>query len=83
MTARQIGKKLAAAGIGDAGLAIGRDEVEVCVVDADGDCDREATRRKADRVRRALGWGGYSCGHGGWVVRADYTFAPEDYCRQP
>lgn len=72
MTTKQITKKLMNAGLNLDNLTIGRDEVEVRVADIDGDCKDAATRTLKNKVARTLGWGGFRCGHGGWVLRNDY-----------
>jgi hypothetical protein len=47
-------------------------EVEVYVVDADGDHDYDATDELSSKVAKALGWGGFKCGWGGWLLQKNY-----------
>jgi hypothetical protein len=42
--------------------------VEIHVTDSDGDTDYDATDRLVEKVAKVLGWGGYMCGWGGWVL---------------
>jgi hypothetical protein len=71
MTARQITKKLTVAGIDLTHLTIDRDEVTVYVTDADGDRDYDATAALKDQVCEALGFGGFRCAYGAWVLQAN------------
>jgi hypothetical protein len=85
MTAKQIEKKIAAAGIKLDDLKISRDEVRVCVQDQWGDCDRDATDRLMRKVRKAAGMGGgFRTAYGAWVLET--TQAPSNpydgYCMQ-
>lgn len=71
MTAKQITRKLTAAGIDLTHLTIDRDEVEVYVTDVDGDRDYDATEELKDRVCEALKFGGFRCASGMWVLQAN------------
>lgn len=55
-----------------------RDEVEVYVVDEDDDIDYDKTDELKDRVHELLGWGGFRCIYGGWVLQANYQ-SPGDW----
>lgn len=58
----------------------GTREVEIAVFDADGDLDFDATVATKETVQDRLGWGGFCCGHGGWVLQQDYkTHHPYDF----
>lgn len=72
MTKRQIEKKLQAVNISLEYIEINRDEVEIYVPDTDGTCDMEATEKLQKQVSNLLDWGGFRCGHGGWVLRNNY-----------
>jgi len=83
MTPRQIRNELVQNGFvgGELGsIEFNRDEVEVYVVDADGSNDYDATDILKDRVCSVLGWGGFRCGHGGWVLSKGYRASTMDYC---
>lgn len=60
-------------------IEFSKDEVEVMVVDGDKDVDYEATDTLSDRVSAVLGWGGFKCGYGAWVLRNDYVVNTQDY----
>jgi hypothetical protein len=85
MTAKQIEKKIAVAGIKLDNLKISRDEVRVCVQDQWGDCDRDATDRLMKKVKKAAGMGGgFRTAYGAWVLEAEPVVRnPYDgYCMQ-
>lgn len=75
MTAKQIQKKLEAAGIEiTKEIEIARDEVTVCigyyeVNERYGWCNEKKTRTLANKIGKALGWkNGYRTGYGAQVV---------------
>jgi len=72
MTRNQITKKLEKANISTDGLEITTDEVEVYVSRKDGEFSQRLTDIKAEKVSNALGFGGYQCQHGGWVLQNNY-----------
>jgi len=47
-------------------------EVEVYVSDYYGDHDWDATEELNDKVVKVLGWGGFKCGYGGWVLQKNH-----------
>jgi len=57
-----------------------KDEVEVMVVDGNKDVDYDATDTLSSRVGTVLGWSGYRCGYGAWVLSRDYRASGLDYC---
>ena len=67
-----ITRKIEKAGITLKGITVNSTkEVEVSVTGRDGGVSYDATQRKAYKVMKVLGWGGYRCGHGGWVIQKD------------
>lgn len=56
------------------------DEVEVYVKESDGTTDYDATEALSDRVGKVLGWGGFRCGYGAWVLSGSYRASGADYC---
>ncbi len=71
-------KKLRKAGfeanITDGSIKINNtNEVEVYVIDSDGDQDWDATEDLKSKVAEALGWGGFKSGWGGWILQKDYA----------
>lgn len=77
MTANQITKKLAKAGIDTTNLTIERDEVIVCVGYCEtnnnghifGACNQTKTRKLARKVAQTLGWkNGFNTAYGAQVV---------------
>ena len=72
MTANQITKKLNAANIETAGIEIRRNEVEIYVTTKAGEFSKRLTEVKMGKVAKALGWGGYKCGYGAWVLSSSY-----------
>ena len=80
MTPRQITRKLEKANFNmAAAVEIGRDEITIGVLAANNECDREATEAALDHATEILGWGGFSCAWGGWVLRAGYQSHGYDY----
>jgi hypothetical protein len=73
MTTNQITKKLVTAKIPVNHLDIKNRQVAVYVTDNDGDCNRQQTQRLANRIRRVLGWSGYSSGTGREYITEDYV----------
>lgn len=70
-----IARKLTAAGINLESVTIrSTREVEVAVM-VNGECDRSKTERVRRQVAKALGWGGFRCAWGGWVLRKGYAAA--------
>ena len=66
-------RKLTKAGISMKGVTIiSTSEVEVAVIGRGGEVSENATRRQVSKVGKALGYGGFRCGHGGWVLRKGY-----------
>jgi hypothetical protein len=61
-------------------IEFSKDGVEIMVVDFNKDVDYDATESLTDRVRAVLGWGGFKCGYGGWVLSADHVSNTQDYC---
>ena len=47
--------------------------VEIHVTDTDGDTDYDATDELMKKATNILGWGGYKCGWGGWMIEKDYV----------
>lgn len=69
MTTKQIFKKLEAANITTAHLTISKNEVEVFIPSPHGQwADSSKTKTLARKICKVLGFGGYSCAHGGWVL---------------
>lgn len=64
MTVKQITKKLEAAGIASKYIEIRKGEIEIWTG------DRNSTERLMNKISKAMGWGGFSCGYGGWVLQA-------------
>ncbi len=88
MTPKQITRKLTNAGFPmDALVEINRDEVVIGyategVVELQ---DRERTEQAVTVAEEILGWGGFSCAWGGWVLKAGYQvdeFAGTVYGRE-
>lgn len=71
---RRIERKLIESGIDMTGIeVVAADEVEIAIRDAQGNVDSELSRTMMHRVAEIVGFrGGYSCGHGGWVLRKGY-----------
>jgi len=83
MTPRQIRNLLVQNGFVEAELAcveFSKDEVEVYVTEDDGTTDYDATEALSDRVGKVLGWGGFRCGYGAWVLSSSYRASGTDYC---
>ncbi len=83
MTPRQIRALLVRNGfVGEEldSIKFSKDEVEVMVVGIDEDVDYDATDTLSDRVGTVLGWGGFRCGYGAWVLSGDYRSSTQDYC---
>jgi hypothetical protein len=74
MTAKQITTKLEAAGISMKGIEVRRDELEIWTG------NMNSTERLMNKISKALGWSGYRCGYGGWVLRAGYKVDTASYC---
>ena len=72
MTTNQIVKKLQAANIDLTGIEIKKDEVEIYVNTQKGEFSNRMIEVKMNKVAKALGWGGYKCGCGAWVLNASY-----------
>lgn len=79
MTPRQITRKLQQAGFPmEAVVETSRDSVTIGFV-TDGVVgldDRERTDQAVTVASEILGWGGFSCAWGGWVLEAGYTVDP-------
>lgn len=75
MTSKQILRKLAAAGFPmDAVIESGRDTITIGYL-TDGVvelADRDRTEQAMTVASELLGWGGFSCAYGGWVLKAGY-----------
>lgn len=83
MTPRQIRALLVRNGfVGEEldSIEFSKDEVEVMVVDANKDVDYDATEFLSERVRVVLGWGGFKCGYGAWVLSNGHVSNTQDYC---
>jgi len=82
MTANQITKKLAKAGVETNNLTIEKDEVEVCVGyferNGFGMCDDAKTKKLANQVKKALsGWSHISStGYGAIRIMFNFTKSP-------
>lgn len=64
MTAKQITKKLEAAGINTSKhLEIRKGEIEIWTGNL------ISTERLMNKISKSLGWGGFKCGYGGWVLQ--------------
>jgi hypothetical protein len=72
MTANQITKKLQAAGIDMNAVTISRDEVEVYATNKNGEFSESKTESIVKNICKTLGFGGFRCQHGGWVLQANY-----------
>jgi len=70
MTRTQIAKALKNANISTDGVEIRKDEIEICVNTKSGEFSQRLTEAKMNKIAKALGWGGYRCGYGGWVLQA-------------
>ena len=71
MTIKRIEKALTDAGISLEGLTISTNEVEVYCT-TKGQYSRRKTESQLKKVGKALGWGGYRCATGAWVLQKDY-----------
>lgn len=73
MKTKQIINLLSKAGINTDSLTISNSEVEVFVPSAanPNHADYDKTRRLVRKVSKVLGFGGFSCAHGGWVLSPD------------
>lgn len=83
MTPRQIRNSLVQKGFVEEELAcigFSTDEVEVYVTESDGTLDYDATEALSNRVGKVLGWGGFRCGYGAWVLSGSYRASNKDYC---
>lgn len=72
MTINQITKKLQAANIDLTGIEIKKDEIEIYVKTKSGEFSQRLTEAKNNKVAKTLGWGGYKCGYGAWVLSPLY-----------
>lgn len=73
MTPKRIEKALAEAGISLDGLTINQNEVEIYVCNKrSGNFSREKTEKKTKAIAKLLGWGGFSCASGAWVLQKGY-----------
>ena len=80
MTAKQITRKLIAAGFDQDTFEARRDEVELAVLDYDGDVDYDRTEKLLDEMGAFLGWGGYRTGFGSWILSPGFVADDADYC---
>lgn len=78
MTINQITKKLQAANIALTGIEIKKDEVEIYVKTKSGEFSQHLTEVKNNKVAKVLGWGGYKCGYGAWVLNSAYRMDNND-----
>lgn len=78
----QIENKLRRAGVNLEGVTFtNARELEIAVLDADGDLDFDATLDRTHEVSRVLGFGGFRCAGGHWVLRKGYSAGPAiDFC---
>lgn len=73
MTKNQIEKKLSASNIDLSFVEISRNEVEIMVPEADGtEADWDRSEELSDEVSGILGWGGFRCGYGAWILQNGY-----------
>ena len=72
MNANRITKVLQNSGIELDGLTITNNEVEVYVTKKNGEFSRRLTEIKVNKIAKVLGFGGFSCAYGGWVLREGY-----------
>jgi hypothetical protein len=71
MTAKQITKKIVDAKISLANITIAKNSIEVFIPSPHGNyADSGKTKKLASKLCKLLGFGGYSCAHGGWVLEA-------------
>lgn len=63
MTIKQITKKLEAAGLSLKHIEVRKGEIEVWTGNFN------STKRLVNKIGKILGWGGFSCAYGGWVMR--------------
>lgn len=80
MTAKQLTRKLIAAGFDTDNFETSRDQVELAVLDYDGDVDYDRTEKLLEEMVEFLGWSGHRTGYGSWILRADYVVDEADYC---
>lgn len=66
MTRKQIARKLEENGIVYGYKLISNQQLETTLPDFD------AAEKLSNRIGTVLGWGGYRCGHGSWVLAAGY-----------
>ena len=79
MTVKRISKVLLANGKNPADFKIKNNEIEVAAYDQDGDIDFDATELLKNQISDILGWGGFGCAWGGWVLQAGYACDSRDY----
>ena len=90
MTARQITRKLKAAGIlplYENSLKIEKDEIEVCVdykeLDNNGNkygvCNEEKTQDLANKVKEIIGWDSYQTQYDSVIFEKDYNPIDSDW----
>lgn len=77
----QLRRRLREAGVpSDSFTFITNTEVEVAVMeDHDEIVDEARTKEVVNLIVQTLGWGGFRCGWGGWVLRADYRPTQGDW----
>jgi len=78
MTKNQIQKALQRSGIELAGISINSSrELSVMIMDSDGDVDFKNTNHMAAAVGTAVGWGGFECASGEWILQDGYRVGSE------
>lgn len=80
MTAKQLTRKLTTAGFDTDTFETSRDQVELAVLDYDGDVDYDRTEKLLDEMMALLGWGGHRTGWGSWILRPGFVADDADYC---
>lgn len=69
----RIEKQLRAAGLNVEGIEFTSPrEIEVAIVDADGDVCPRLTWARVQAIAQLTGWNGFRCGWGAWVLQKNY-----------
>lgn len=72
MTKTQITKLLKENGISLDGLTVKSNEVEVYCTTVKGEFSKIKTDSKMKKVSKVLGFGGFMCGYGAWILSGNY-----------
>lgn len=69
MTRNQIIKKLVEAKVEMTTVTVRKGEIEIYATTKAGEFSDRKTRIEMNKAARVLGWGGYRCGYGAWVLQ--------------